>query len=174
MTNEDQEKYNLPPGMPSPYYHPNRPNPPPQNFYVLSIMHQMHCLVCLTCARAGLLGIYVMMEWLTWLLIRIILGHITGKSRPVGPVHQIIRKRSGMCTLITVSNIFGKALYADMPLLNLKATRRYLYPAKEWRLQSLVGGSNMNAWIMTPSALTRLLENMNTILRGSRLDIGIG
>ncbi|PCG89623.1 Protein of unknown function DUF3328 [Penicillium occitanis (nom. inval.)] len=44
IADEEQEKYNLPPGMPSPYYHPNRPDPPPQNFYVLSIMHRMHCL----------------------------------------------------------------------------------------------------------------------------------
>ncbi|PYH83785.1 hypothetical protein BO82DRAFT_331034 [Aspergillus uvarum CBS 121591] len=44
MTEQEQRDYNLPPGMPSPYYHPNRPSPPPQDFYVLSIMHQMHCL----------------------------------------------------------------------------------------------------------------------------------
>lgn len=53
MTDQEQEKYNLPPGMPSPYYHPNRPSPPPQNFYVLSIMHQMHCLVCFMYIRTA-------------------------------------------------------------------------------------------------------------------------
>ncbi|KAI9833745.1 MAG: hypothetical protein M1819_003478 [Sarea resinae] len=43
VSDDDKERYGLPQGMLSPFLHPNR-DPAPQNFYVLSVMHQMHCL----------------------------------------------------------------------------------------------------------------------------------
>lgn len=42
---EDPDKYGLPQGIVPPFEHPNKLDPPPNNFYVVSILHQLHCLV---------------------------------------------------------------------------------------------------------------------------------
>ncbi|KAH7028213.1 uncharacterized protein B0I36DRAFT_205408, partial [Microdochium trichocladiopsis] len=41
---EDPEKWGLGEGIVAPYDHPNTPTPKPQQFYVISILHQLHCL----------------------------------------------------------------------------------------------------------------------------------
>lgn len=43
---EDPDKYGLGEGIVAPFNHPNTPIPKPQNFYVISLLHQLHCLVC--------------------------------------------------------------------------------------------------------------------------------
>jgi hypothetical protein len=42
---ENPTEWGLPEGIVAPYDHPNTPDPKPQNFYVISILHQLHCLV---------------------------------------------------------------------------------------------------------------------------------
>ncbi|KAL0467405.1 hypothetical protein QR685DRAFT_556092 [Neurospora intermedia] len=41
---ENPKKWGLPQGIVAPYDHPNTPVPKPQDFYVISILHQLHCL----------------------------------------------------------------------------------------------------------------------------------
>ena len=159
MSDQEQKEYNLPQGMPSPYYHINRPNPPPQNFYVLSIMHQMHCLVGVSFNRFDT-------SVLANIMIRIISGLTTGKSRLVGLAHQTIRKTSGMYMLTIVSNTFGKVSYVDMPFSRSRVTLLCSFPVREWPPRSLAGALSMIVWTMTLSARTRLAENANIILPG--------
>ncbi|KAK3313637.1 hypothetical protein B0H66DRAFT_484233 [Apodospora peruviana] len=45
---ENPSKWGLPQGIVAPYDHPNTPVPKPQDFYVISILHQLHCLVSTT------------------------------------------------------------------------------------------------------------------------------
>ncbi|KAM7215687.1 protein of unknown function (DUF3328) domain containing protein [Rhypophila decipiens] len=41
---ENPSQWGLPEGIVAPYDHPNTPDPKPQDFYVISILHQLHCL----------------------------------------------------------------------------------------------------------------------------------
>ncbi|KKY18661.1 hypothetical protein UCDDS831_g05943 [Diplodia seriata] len=41
---EKPSQWGLPEGIVAPYEHPNTPDPKPQDFYVISILHQLHCL----------------------------------------------------------------------------------------------------------------------------------
>jgi len=45
---ENPKQWGLPEGIVAPYDHPNTPNPKPQDFYVISILHQLHCLVIMS------------------------------------------------------------------------------------------------------------------------------
>lgn len=42
---EDPDKWGLPGGIVPPFDHPHKLDPPPTNFYVISLLHQLHCLV---------------------------------------------------------------------------------------------------------------------------------
>lgn len=42
---ENPKQWGLGEGIVAPYDHPNTPVPKPQDFYVISILHQLHCLV---------------------------------------------------------------------------------------------------------------------------------
>ena len=42
---ENPAQWGLGEGIVAPYDHPNTPDPKPQDFYVISILHQLHCLV---------------------------------------------------------------------------------------------------------------------------------
>lgn len=41
---ENPSRWGLPEGIIAPYDHPNTPDPKPNDFYVISILHQLHCL----------------------------------------------------------------------------------------------------------------------------------
>ncbi|KAK3681698.1 hypothetical protein B0T22DRAFT_300091 [Podospora appendiculata] len=41
---ENPSQWGLPQGILAPFDHPNTPDPKPQDFYVISILHQLHCL----------------------------------------------------------------------------------------------------------------------------------
>ncbi|KAL1617124.1 hypothetical protein SLS56_011127 [Neofusicoccum ribis] len=41
---ENPQQYGFDQGILAPFDHPNTPNPKPQDFYVISILHQLHCL----------------------------------------------------------------------------------------------------------------------------------